>query len=253
MKYKIFILLMLMLSVACKKRDMTGALKIDFTFSWNGHNYTVADLDAVADSGGTYIFDSIRSGNIVNLSGIQCFVSEISLVDENGNAVVIKNTPHYVNMLIPATLSWTSERFVPAGVYDSIVFYFGLLPEDNVDGRFIDPPESNMFWPPTMGGGYHFMMVDGRWKNGEDRSLDTFNTFGLHVGGGNAKAVRLSFPQRIFMTEDNIIQKNFNMALDKWFNVEPFWDFNVYGGAIMQDTVAQRVLMDRVGKVFSVL
>jgi hypothetical protein len=54
------------------------------------------------------------------------------------------------------------------------------------------------------------------------------------------------------LDEDGIVKKNFDMALDKWFNAEPVWDFNIYGGKIMQDTVAQRVLMDRVGQVFSV-
>jgi hypothetical protein len=231
---------------------MTGVLQVNFTFSWSGHNNTAANLNAVLDSSGAYRFDSIHSGNLVNLSDIQYFVSEISLFSREKNNLIFitdESAAHYIDLAVPATLSWTSPRSIPAGVYDSIIFYFGLLPADNKNRRFVNQPESDMFWPSEMGGGYHFMKINGRWKNSGDTS---FITFGLHVGGGNANAVRLSFPQRIFMTEDGTVEKSFDMALDKWFNSAPLWDFSIYGEAIMQNAVAQRVLMDRAGQVFSV-
>jgi hypothetical protein len=249
MKRKIFVLLMLMMFISCKKHDMMGTLQVNFTFSWSGHNNTAANLNATVDSSDEYRFDGIHSGNLVNLSSVQFFVSAISLYNTNGSVFITdESMPHYVDLSVSSTLSWTSPRFIPAGVYDSIIFYFGLLPADNVSGRFMNPPESNMFWP---GSGYHFMMINGRWKNSDDVQ---FNTFKLHIGGGNMEAVRLSFPQRIFLTEESVISKDFDMALDKWFNATPVWDFNVYGGDIMQDTVAQRMLIDtdRVKSVFSV-
>jgi hypothetical protein len=171
-------------------------------------------------------------------------------VGEDGSVFVADgNVPHYIDLSTPSMLLWTSERFIPTGVYDSVVFNFGLLPACNVSGYFVNPPESNMFWPDMMGGGYHFMKIDGRWKNESDTQ---FNTFGLHLGGGDVQAVRLSFAQKIFITENDVIKKDFDMALDKWFNITPFWDFNIYGGAIMQDTVARQVLINRIVDIFSV-
>jgi hypothetical protein len=250
MKRKIFLLLPLIFVMSCKKHDMTGVLKVNFTFSWNGHNTTVANLNA-EDSTGVHIFDSIYSNNFVNLSEIRYFISEISLFNENGSVFITdENIPHYIDFSIPATLLWASSRFIPTGVYDSIIFYFGLLPVDNVDKRFLNQPESDMSWSSIVGG-YHFMQINGRWRNSGD-PLFKFETFGLHIGGGHAKAVRLSFPQRIYMTEDGVVEKSFDMAVDKWFNLDPVWDFNIYGGSIMQDSVAQRVLMDRAGSVFSI-
>jgi hypothetical protein len=226
---------------------MKGSVKIDFTLSWSTKSYTAGNLNAHIDDT-TYRFDSIHSSNFINISSIQYFISDISLVSASGSTLMLDdNGVHYIDLSVPSTLSWTSLREMPAGVYDSVVFFFGLT--SGVSGYFTDPPESNMFWPEQLGGGYHFMKIDGRWKN---KSSDTvFNTFGLHFKAEDG--IRLSFPQRVFMTEMGVVNLQINMALDKWFNVPPTWDFNQMGGAIMQNSTAQEVLKDRVKYIFSVV
>ena len=40
---------------------------------------------------------------------------------------------------------------------------------------FVNPPEVNMMWPDVLGGGYHYLMLNGKWKTPENNEKFMWN------------------------------------------------------------------------------
>jgi hypothetical protein len=45
---------------------------------------------------------------------------------------------------------------------------------------YVNPPEVNMFWPEVLGGGYHYLMINGKWIDNNNQS----KIYNFHLGRG---------------------------------------------------------------------
>jgi len=189
------------------------------------------------------------AGNKYMISEIQYFISDIKLYKKNGDTIVLDNYNdiHYVDTDIPETFVYTPADSVKTGVYDKISFTFGINEKKNISRLFVNPPESFMFWPEFLGGGYHYMKLNGKWLD----SLNKPKVFNFHLGiGQNYDENRnvTGFVQNYFevslenssieikpskLTEIDIV-----MQVENWFRSPNIWDFNKYGGKIMQNQKA---------------
>ena len=130
---------------------------------------------------------------------------------------------------------------------------------------FVDPPEVNMAWPEVLGGGYHYLMLDGKWKD-PSGILQPFN-FHLGIGqlyhgpGYNTDSIyafvqnyfRVSLPGSGFTLADNeTMQFRLSMNIESWFETPEVFDFNHWGGAIMQDQAAMETARENGRDVFSI-
>lgn len=185
------------------------------------------------------------AGNPYEITEIMYFISRVKLYHSNGQVIEMNHLSpfHYVNPDIPASLNWISDQNLPEGLYDSLTFTFGLTEADNISNRFVNPPESNMAWPEVLGGGYHYMMLNGWYENQNgERSNCNF-----HLGTGQlydddhniTGFVNNSFtvnpegkPFTIVPGDTNVIQCTMN--IESWFDTPVVYDFNYWGGAIMQ-------------------
>lgn len=227
----------------------TGKLNLSFVFS-------VDDNPLIFDS---CIYVNY-AGNHYEITDVQYFISEIELVDENGANVPLTNNMgiHYVDARIPSTLSWTAHNDLTCGKYKELRFVFGLRNANNITGLFPNPPENNMSWPQTLGGGYHYMKINGRWLNSQNAK----QPFNLHLGkvscnncpsGSTDNVFSISTPIEGFVvTEKKTNTIKIKMDINKWFFGPNIFDFNIFGGAIMQDNYAQKILIENGNDVFSV-
>ncbi len=127
-----------------------------------------------------------------------------------------------------------------------------------------------MFWPENMGGGYHSMKIDGKWRNpGEVQDQG----FGLHLGPLKRTLYDTTWSQRTVEKIDTIVQnfpgtfkvsisKNFEikyqeivtvkviMDVKKWMEGVYTWNFNKMGGAIMSNERAMDSLARNGRSVF---
>jgi hypothetical protein len=78
-------------------------------------------------------------------------------------------------------MTWEVFDKIPPGSYDSISFTFGITEEKNISLMFVNPPERDMFWPDVLGGGYHYMKLNGKWM---DEGMIHNNPFEFHLGIG---------------------------------------------------------------------
>jgi hypothetical protein len=256
----IIALLSVLLLAACKPeiietRKNGGKLIIEFDHRVNGAELITDSLFYVNDAGNQY-----------EINEVKYFISDVYLKQNGGNSVHIdeETAIHYTDIDIPSTLTWNVFDTIPEGVYDSISFIFGLNEQRNISFAFVNPPEVNMFWPDILGGGYHYMMINGKWKNPEG----TTTPFDFHLGigqiySGTTTSVdsitgyvqnyfQVTLPLSALKVEYNSTRTlRLVMNIESWFKTPHKWDFNVWGGYIMQNQEAMQAVKENGYDVFT--
>lgn len=242
-KLWLVILTSLICCAGCHKP--TGSITLNFSF--------VNDNDSLRLD--TCVYQN-AAGNLYEVSDVQFFISKLMLEDQSGNVLEISDNEgvHYIDIRIPSTLTWRISDEIPAGSYRSVSFVFGLEGAQNATGYFPNPPENNMSWPDILGGGYHYLKINGRWVD----AAGIMQPFNLHTGkisnddGFTDNTFTVTLPLNQF-----IISKNSNsnlsiaMNVNNWFSDPYLFDFDVFGGSIMQNREAQEVLHANGYNVFS--
>jgi hypothetical protein len=207
------------------------------------------------------------SGNPYMICGLKYFLSDITFYRDKGAAIPIHlwKDIFYIDEDIPSTKSILFYDLMPPGKYDSISFIFGIIAEKNQSFMFVNPPEVNMFWPEILGGGYHYLMLDGKWKD----STGDLQPFNFHLGIGqlyhgseyNTDSIyayvqnyfRVGFPEAIFELDDReTLICTLTMNVESWFTTPYNFDFNIWGGAIMQNQQAMQIARSNGQDVFAI-
>jgi hypothetical protein len=237
------VILSALLCSACSKP--TGHITLNFSF--------VVDNDSLQLD--TCLYQN-AAGNLYEVNDVQYFISNVMLVDDAGNTLDIADNQgiHYVDIRIPGTLRWNISEEIPVNHYTQIAFVFGLEGAQNATGYFPNPPENNMSWPDVLGGGYHYMKINGRWID----EAGVRQPFNLHTGkiatddgfADNTFTVTLPLEQ-FTVSKNSSSELTLQMNVNAWFTNPYLFDFNVFGGSIMQNRAAQEVLQANGRDVFS--
>ena len=241
--------------VSCTKSDDYGNVSVDINYTINGNTLVTDSLCYVNEAGNQFL-----------ITEIQWFLSNIQLLGQDGKWHTlkqldamdngVKETEHifYIDTDIPESHTLHGQK-IPIGHYSVLRFTFGLDENDNQTGLFNDPPESEMFWPDMLGGGYHYMKLNGKFVDTEGR----LKPLAIHLGIGQNEG-HTEFYQNYFIVEGPIdldVKANtekridLTMVIDNWFRYSHTIDFNVYGSAIMQNQAAQQALKENGQDVFT--
>ncbi len=216
------------------------------------------------------IYDSLMyinaAGNEYMVNEIQYFISDITLYKNDGTEKMIKDWQdiYYVDTDLDNTWSWEVYDDINPGTYDSISFIFGITEEKNISFMFVNPPERDMFWPEYLGGGYHYMKLNGKWLE-EGQTWQT-TPFDFHLGRGQIyysypdsiigfvpNFFRVSLPKSGFsISADQRKNIEIKMNVENWFKDPHIFDLDVYGGYIMQNQEAMQIAKENGHNVFSV-
>lgn len=258
MKKTILFLLVsvMLLCSVCNKSVDYGNTELHISHTVNGSPLTTDSLCYVNEAGNRFL-----------VTEIQWFISKITLKSEQGDEYVLGHREantlaptsqeriFYIDTNLPETQIIETVS-IPCQKYISIQFTFGLDKEDNVTGLFTDAPERDMFWPESLGGGYHYMKLNGKYLD-SDGNLAPMN---LHMGIGQNEDQSV-FYQNYFTVElplDLTVEKDgsnvicLDMNVDNWFRSPNTYDLNVYGSAIMQNQEAQQALKENGNDVFNI-
>ncbi len=121
------------------------------------------------------------AGNHYLINEIQYFISDVTLYKGDGTIKVIDDWDdiHYVDSDLPETHVWNVYDKIGPGSYDSIAFTFGFNEAKNISFMYVNSPEKEMFWPEYLGGGFHYMKLNGKWlPEGQTQTLP----FNFHHG-----------------------------------------------------------------------
>ena len=204
-------------------------------------------------------------GNQYEIAGLKYFISDVKLHRHDGSTITISSAKpvHYIDIDIPGTLRWQVPDEILVAVYDSISFTFGMNEQLNKSNSFVNPPESNMAWPEILGGGYHFLMMDGWFNNLHDvRSPFSFHLGTGQIYEGSMEAMNITgFVQNYFhvklpassfkIINNQTTGVKFIMNIDSWFTTPTNWDFNHWSSMIMQNQEAMGTIKVNGADAFS--
>lgn len=248
---KLFLVCAIPLGILCSCETPIVSTQPNLTIAFEHH---VEDKAIVLDT--QFYFNA--ANNRYRLQEIKYFISSLQLHKNDGTKIEIKQNEgiHYVDMSFSSTLTWDIFQNIPEGLYDSISFIFGLNEMDNQSFRFKNTPESNMAWTQVLGGGYHYMMLNGWFFRG-----DTVETpLNIHLGRGQIYQGETHNTDSIIAFVDNYFYVNLKksfwvksnkptaltivMNINNWFDDPFLYDFNYWGSHIMQNQAAMNAIKE---------
>ena len=194
------------------------------------------------------------SGQDYNVSRLQYLISDVTFNKVGGGSTTIEGY-HYVDLDSTSTLTYTPSMQIPEGDYESISFTFGFDEQDNA-GNYPELNFLNWNWPGMLGGGYHFMRLEGDYD-----SSGTTKIFRTHMGTARNNTVTpTTFEANHFdvvlansaFTVDTTFSFDLKMDVAQWYENTYQWDFNVYNAPIMPIYDAQKRLNENGPTVFSI-
>lgn len=256
MKFKYFFVPLVFISLlfSCKKdkEESYGKIQFNFKFQVNG---TTLKTDTIMYTN--------AAGNPYMINNIQYFLTNIKLHNSNGGVFQLSKDgfSRYIDSDIPSTLSWLVSDEIPEGTYNAITFTFGIKSSQNKSNMFVNPPESGMWWPDMLGGGYHYMKLNGKWLPPSQTIGNPFNT---HLGIGrvidnntsdttfvdNSFEGTINTANLIINNETHIL--NFIMNIDSWFKTPNVYNFDIDGAAIMENQKAMQKIKENGFDVFRI-
>ncbi len=132
------------------------------------------------------------------------------------------------------TLSF--EQF-PSGTCTQINFYVGLDSLKNqTDSLPMTFDNINMGWPDIMGGGYHFMKLEGHYRN-----LSINYGFAMHLGK-NKNLVPITVSNPVIVHDGNAAEATLSMNINEWLRNPLIYDFKTDGSYSMNNDTAMHKL-----------
>lgn len=230
----------------------SGKLNLEFLHKINGQQIVYDSLMYINEAGNHYL-----------VSEIQYFISDVTLYKNDGTTLLLDGWEdiHYVDSDIDESHIYAFKDEIAIGEYKNLSFTFGINEEKNNTLMFVNPPESFMFWPENLGGGYHYMKLNGKWIN----TLGQVSPYNFHLGIGQ---IYYHFPdsitgfvQNYFTVEMPELHFDINenetcdllvvMNLENWFKSPNIYDHDQWGGDIMQKQDAMQQAVENGHDVFS--
>jgi hypothetical protein len=186
-------------------------------------------------------------GQKYNVSRLRYLISNVTLHHSNGSSVEFAQY-FFVDISKSETLTFSPSEDIPEGNYTGISYTFGFDKEDNVNAAYPELNAVNWNWPGMLGGGYHFMQLEGNFIDSSNSS----SALATHMGtartfDSNNNPVyeenhfTVTIPNSSFAVDANF-EIEFTMDINEWYTNPINWDFNQYGAGIMPIYDAQKLL-----------
>ena len=178
-------------------------------------------------------------------------ISRIQLHKEDGTTI---NFDDYqlIDLEDENSLSMMPALTVPQGEYTGISFVYGFNEEDNISGEYQDLNDANWNWPSMLGGGYHFMQMEGSFDdtNGDPMPYAYHNgTARVSEGVFEQNFVVVDIDKDFTVDEDTSIEIKMDIA--EWYVTPYTWDLNVFSSGLMMNYLAQKHMQENAASVFS--
>ena len=156
-----------------------------------------------------------------------------------------------------ASLTYTPTELIEPGLYNNISFVFGLTNEKNSDSSYVDLNSESWNVPLMLGGGYHFLQMDGKFLN-TDNEEQGYNYHAIRASnnpGDNWDSAQDTFFRvdlgAIIITADAEI--NIAVNISEWFKTPNSWNLNNFNQMLMQNYEAQVMMYENGQNVFTLM
>lgn len=219
----------LLLAITACKKDR-GNLTIHFQYEVDGQ---FVEMDTLRYMN--------AAGERFSITHLEYYLCDLELEQESGAAIMFADVWHED---ISASGSIHLEG-LPLGKYTGLKVFLGVDDARNVPGGLPNTIQNNaMVWPEPMGGGYHFMKLEGHWLD----SLSQMDGFAMHLGkSGNQ--VRCSATLDLSI-EEGANALDLTMDISEWFKGPHTYSLAQDGAYIMTDDSALKKLRENGVDVF---
>ena len=171
------------------------------------------------------------------------YVSKINLVNTDGVPYSI-NQAFYLDAK-DSNFSSIILTGIPIGNYKDVSFIIGL--DSSMNKTYYLPAtveNNNMEWPTAMGGGYHFMKLEGSF-------VDSTGTWGYNMHlGTTGNAVSITLLNKTFSISSTPANIQLKMNVSEWFKNPSIYNFNTDGVYSMGNATAMQKLKNNGWDVF---
>lgn len=231
----LFILVLLFSS--CNNSEENISITLNFTQNWDAVPVTSDDFNVFKYTN--------ANGEKISIERLRYLISNISL---------LRNTNHTLINIGENTGTQLTINNLTPGSYQ-IKFVFGFQDADNIEGIYQDLNSASFNVPAMLGGGYHFMQFDGKYKNSSNQD----SNFNYHA----IRAVDKTNPSNLIFEDTSfevdlgtvIITNNaeieIRMNIAEWFKNPTIWDLNELNTVLMPNFNAQKMMSENGKSVFS--
>ncbi len=218
-------------------------ITFNFTHNWDETTINSSNLQSETVTN--------ANGEIMTMTRLRYLVSRLELTNSNGQTYSFDGYK-FTDLLDEATYNFSPvNNSIPIGTY-TLKFIWGFNETDNTDGAYPDLNSASWNWPAMLGGGYHFMQLDGMYN------LDTTGMpYNFHNGTARVSPdvfeqnfAEILLPTTINITNNATIEVKMNIA--EFFKNPNTWDLNVLDTPLMPNYDAQKMMQANVATVFSI-
>ena len=246
MKNFLYFIVLTFFLASCSKdnsqppRNDSG-INIHFTHSVNGENFEELDPSCCG------LPHKNAAGQDYSVMLLKYIISDIKLYRESGDHLTVKDM-HFIDLddSRSASINLDSDEYE----FVAISFTMGLKNENNSSYQYINYNntfEGVMAWPEMMGGGYHYMKMEGKFDN--DSTFYNTHTGALAMSGMD----RMDHSHDFFLdlnpsNSSESLHISINMEINNWYN-NPV--YTLVSDGIMGNMQAQMDLQANCHDVFS--
>ncbi|GAA0871576.1 hypothetical protein GCM10009117_07220 [Gangjinia marincola] len=245
---KIIVLLVVSMTLwSCDNDDDKTSNKgvgITFSESWDKSPVTFTDLNAT-------VFTN-ENGDNLQLDGLRYLISNMVLTNNETGQSYQSGAGFFLRDISETTRTSPSLGFtVPPGTY-KLSFIYGFSEEDNIDGEYENLNIVSWNWPEMLGGGYHFLQMDGSYNVNIEPSPFNFHNGTARVSDGVFEQNFVPFSFDDIEIGENSAMITINMDIAEWFKNPHTWNLNELDTQLMPNYTAQKMMQDNAQSVFSV-
>ena len=246
--YVLLVLLMIIFGCNSDSDDVVGSVNVTMTFShyWDETAVTSSDFNSLK-------YTNVH-GELMSIERLRYLISDITFIKTDGQTILLEGY-NLVDVTNQTNLSFTPNEKIAAGSYSNVSFVFGLVNEKNNDGTYTDLNAASWNVPAMLGGGYHYMQLDGKFINSNNQSQG----YNYHAIRANDNAgANPTFPQDTFFRVDlgaitvaTDVEINVAMHIEEWFENPNTWDLNMYNQMLMPNSEAQIMMYENGQNAFT--
>ncbi len=242
----ILLLNLIILSCSEDKDDnlpTNASISINFTQNWDGTNVSSSDFNDIK-------FTNVN-GEEMSLERLRYLISNITLENSNNDEFIISNY-NLIDVGEDSGLSLDSQGTIPTGTYN-LSATFGFNNDDNYQ-NYTDLNSASWNVPAMLGGGYHYMQLEGKFIN----DLDVETGYAYHaIRAADNSGASIIFDDTFIELElgEVVISNNatieLKMNIAEWFKNPNQWDLNVLNNMLMPNFDAQIMMYQNGQAAFS--
>ncbi len=253
MKFNLIILAFTLVFVACEKDNDDNispvtAVNFKFTHKWEETEVSNSDFNSIQFTN--------AYGNELSIERLRYLISKIKLTKNTGEVITIDEY-NLVDLEDANSLNFSTNQTVAVGSYSDISFVFGFTNEDNTDGTYADLNSATWNVPVMLGGGYHYMQMDGKYIN----SSNVESGYNYHaIRAVDNLGPNPAFPQDTFfevslgeITLTGTTEITIAMNIAQWFKQPNTWNLNEYNQMLMPNSTAQILMYQNGQNVFNLV